>query len=242
MKIKKYIKVGSNKYKVILSDDTSLVLYEDVILKFNLLLEKEIKDLNLVLSYNEKFSLYDKVLGYISKRIRCEKEIRNYLSKHTSNQDDIDNIINKLYENNILNKENYIKSYINDKIYLSLDGPNKIKNDLINLGFDNYLIEDELVIFTKELIVERINKYINKELKRNSKSLIVFKNKMLVNLSNLGYLKSDILSCLNNITVEEDNLKEKEIEKLRKKYSRKYEGFELDMIIKRKLYEKGYRN
>ena len=98
MKIKKYIKVGSNKYKVILSDDTSLVLYEDVILKFNLLLEKEIKDLNLVLSYNEKFSLYDKVLGYISKRTRCEKEIRNYLSKHTSNQDDIDNIINKLYK------------------------------------------------------------------------------------------------------------------------------------------------
>ena len=65
---------------------------------------------------------------------------------------------------------------------------------------------------------------------------------MLVNLSNLGYSKEDILSCLNNITVEEANLKEKEIEKLRKKYSRKYEGFELDMIIKRKLYEKGYRN
>ena len=242
MKIKKYIKVGSNKYKVILSDDTSLVLYEDVILKFNLLLEKEIKDLDLVLSYNEKFSLYDKVLGYISKRNRSELEVRNYLNKYTSNLEDINNIINKLYENNILNKENYIKSYINDKIYLSLDGPNKIKNDLINLGFDNYLIEDELVVFNKELIIERINKYINKELKRNSKSLIVFKNKMLVNLSNLGYFKEDILSCLNNITVEETNLKEKEIEKLRKKYSRKYEGFELDMIIKRKLYEKGYRD
>lgn len=242
MKIKKYIKVGTNKYKVILSDDTSLVLYEDVILKFNLLLEKEIKDLDLVLAYNEKFSLYDKVLGYISKKNRTELEVRNYLKKYTSSLEEIDNIINKLYENNILNKENYIRSYINDKIYLSLDGPNKIKNDLINLGFDSYLIEDELVIFTKELIVERINKYINKELKRNSKSLIVFKNKMLVNLINLGYLKSDILSCLNNITVEETNLKEKEIEKLRKKYSRKYEGFELDMIIKRKLYEKGYRN
>ena len=209
MKIKKYIKVGSNKYKVILSDDTSLVLYEDVILKFNLLLEKEIKDLERVLSYNEKFSLYDKVLGYISKRNRSELEVRNYLNKYTSNLEDINNIINKLYENNILNKENYIKSYINDKIYLSLDGPNKIKNDLINLGFDNYLIEDELVVFNKELIIERINKYINKELKRNSKSLIVFKNKMLVNLSNLGYFKEDILSCLNNITVEETNLKEK---------------------------------
>ncbi|MBQ8472812.1 MAG: RecX family transcriptional regulator [Bacilli bacterium] len=127
-------------------------------MKFNLLLEKEIKDLDLVLAYNEKFSLYDKVLGYISKKNRTELEVRNYLKKYTSSLEEIDNIINKLYENNILNKENYIRSYINDKIYLSLDGPNKIKNDLINLGFDSYLIEDELVIFTKELIVERINK------------------------------------------------------------------------------------
>ena len=222
MKIKKYIKTGSNKYKVILENNESIILYEDVILKFDLLLKKEIDDLCVIKNYNEKFSLYDKTLGYISKKIRCEKEIRNYLSKHTSNQYDIDNIIKKLYDNKILDNKLYIKSYINDKIYLSLEGPNKIKNDLIDLGFDSYLVEDELGEFNQELIQERINKYINKQLKVNKKSLYVFKNKMLFNLINLGYENNDILKVLNKVNLDEDNLKSKEEEKLRKKYSRKY--------------------
>ena len=242
MKIKKYIKNGSNKYKIVLENDESIILYEDVILKYELLLKKEISDLDELLKYNSKFELYDKALGFIIKKLRSEVEIRKYLSKYTTNESDIDNIINKLYENNFLNNKLYIKSYINDKFYLSLEGPIKIKNDLINLGFCDYEIEDELVIFSREIILERINKYINKQLKVNKKSLYVFKNKMLLNLINLGYLKNDILSCLNNVFVEESSLKEKEIEKLRKKYSRKYTGYELENIIKRKLYEKGYRD
>ena len=40
MKIKKYIKQGLNKYKVVLEDNTSIVLYEDIILKYELLLKK----------------------------------------------------------------------------------------------------------------------------------------------------------------------------------------------------------
>lgn len=242
MKIKKYIKVGKSNYKIILEDNTSLVLHEDVILKFNLLLTKEIDDLKKIKKYQDKYLIYDKVLGFISKKIRSELEVRKYLEKYLDNEEEINKLVNKLYENNLLNNNLYIKSYLNDKLNLTLDGPNKIKNDLINLGFDANLIEDELVIFNKEIIFERINKYLNKHLKSNKNSLYTFKNKMLYNLVNLGYLKEDILSCLNNIRVDEDNLKEKELEKLKKKYSKKYQGFELEMVIKRKLYEKGYRD
>lgn len=242
MKIKKYIKTGSNKYKIILENDESLILYEDVILKFELLLKKEIEDLKEIQEYNQKFELYDKALSYISKRIRSEVEVRKYLSKYTTNQEDINNIVNKLYENNFLNNKLYIKSYINDKLYLSLAGPIKIKNDLINLGFQSNDIEDELIIFNQELITERIEKYITKQLKSNSKSLYVFKNKMLVNLINLGYSREDIIVCLDKINFVDSDLKEKELEKLRKKYSKKYSRYELEIIIKRKLYEKGYRD
>ena len=242
MKIKKYIKTSSSKYKIILEDDTSLILYEDVILKFNLLLTKEIQDLEEIIKYNDKFALYDKALSYISKKQRCESEIRKYLSRYTESLDDINNIVKKLYENNFLNPKLYIKSYINDKIYLTLEGPNKIKNDLLNLGMNLEEIEDELIVFTKELIEERIKKYITKNIKSNKKSLYQFKNKMLLNLINLGYYRNDILKYLDNINIDEDNLKEKEIVKLRKKYERKYSGYELEMVIKRKLYERGYRD
>lgn len=242
MKIKKYIKTSRNKYKIILNDDTSLILYEDVILKFNLLLTKEIQDLEEILKYNDKFSLYDKALAYISKKQRCESEIRKYLSRYTESLDDINNIVKKLQENNFLNSKLYIKSYINDKIYLTLEGPNKIRNDLLNLGMNLEEIEAELVIFNQELIEEKIKKYIAKNIKSNKKSLYQFKNKMLLNLTNLGYFRDDILKYLDNINIDENNLKEKEIVKLRKKYERKYSGYELEMIIKRKLYERGYRD
>ena len=242
MKIKKYIKTSSSKYKIILEDDTSLILYEDVILKFNLLLTKEIRDLEEILKYNDKFSLYDKSLTYISKKQRCESEIRKYLSRYTESLDDINNNVKKLQENNFLNPTLYIKSYINDKIYLTLEGPIKIKNDLLALGMNLEVLENELVIFNQELIEEKIKKYITKNIKSNKKSLYQFKNKMLLNLTNLGYSRNDILKYLDNINIDEDNLKEKEIVKLRKKYERKYSGYELEMVIKRKLYERGYRD
>lgn len=242
MKIKKYIKTSSSKYKIILEDDTSLILYEDVILKFNLLLTKEIRDLEEILKYNDKFALYDKALTYISKKQRCESEIRKYLSRYTESLDDINNTVKKLQENNFLNPTLYIKSYINDKIYLTLEGPIKIKNDLLALGMNLEEIENELVIFNQELIEEKIKKYITKNIKSNKKSLYQFKNKMLLNLTNLGYSRNDILKYLDNINIDEDNLKEKEIVKLRKKYERKYSGYELEMVIKRKLYERGYQD
>ncbi len=242
MKIIKYVKSGKNKYKVYLDNGKNLLLYEDVILKFDLLLTHEIKDLSTIIDYNNKYMLYDKVLAFINKKLRCEKEIIKYLEKYQVNEELIKEILGKLKDDNLLNDNLYIKSYIHDKVYLSLDGPYKIKNDLIKLGFKIEDITNELDIFTKELIKERINKYINKQLKSNKKSLYVFKNKVLVNLINLGYKKEDILKSLDNIEINEDNLKEKEEEKLRAKYSRKYNGYELEMIIKKKLYEKGYRN
>ena len=240
MKIIKYQKVGK-KYRVFFSNGKNLLLYEDVILKFELLLKKEVQDLSSLISYNEKYELYDKTLGYINKKLRSEKEIRKYLEKYTDDNEVIENIVKSLKEKGFLNNDLYIKSYIHDRIYLSLDGPLKIKNDLEKLGFKSEIIEEELKIFDTELIKERINKYLNKQSKINKKSLYVFKNKMLMNLLNLGYDKSNIVNCLENIKVDDTNLKEKEEEKLRKKYSNKYQGEELEYFIKRKLYEKGFR-
>ncbi len=242
MKILKYVKSGKNKYRVYLDNGKNLLLYEDVILKFDLLLTKEIKDLSSIVEYNNKYELYDKVLGYINKKLRSEKEIRNYLEKYQVSEEVVREILGKLKEDNLLNNDLYIKSYIHDKVYLTLDGPYKIKNNLEKLGFKEEEINRELEIFNEDLIKERIEKYINKQLKSNKNSLYVFKNKMVLNLVNLGYNREDIWKYLDNIEVDEDKLKEEEIRKLREKYKGKYSGYELERFIKKKLYEKGYRD
>ena len=241
MKILKYEKKGKNKYKVFLENGEILVLYEDIILKHALLLKKEIDNIELIINENNNHELYDKVLGYINKRIRCESEIRSFLKKYTRDEVYIDELINKLYSNKLLNNELYIKSYIHDKINFTNDGPVKIKKNLIDLEFDSNLIDDLLIEFNEELQIDKINNYIERYLKSNNKSLYAFKQKMLINLINLGYYKENIISCLDKISLDEKNLKEKEKEKLRKKYSKKFSGDELEFVIKRKLYEKGYR-
>ena len=242
MKIIKYQKSGKKKYRVYFSNGKSLLLFEDVILKFDLLLKKEVKDLSSLITYNEKYELYDKTLSYINKKLRSEKEIRKYLEKYTDDNNLIEEIIKSLKEKGFLNSNLYIKSYVHDRLYLSLDGPIKIKNDLEKLGFREEDINNELEIFDDELIKERILKYLNKQQKSNKKSLYVFKNKMLLNLVGLGYSRYDILKYLDNIKVDDNNLKEVEREKLRKKYEKKYKGYELELIIKKKLYEKGFRD
>ena len=64
---------------------------------------------------------------------------------------------------------------------------------------------------------------------------------MLINLINLGYDREMINECLNNIKIDnQDELKKKEEEKIRKKLERKYQGDELERKIKEKLYQRGF--
>ena len=242
MKINKYLKVGNHTYKVFLENGNTILLQEDVILKFDLLLKKEIENLEEIQNYNVKYTLYTKTLNYISKRQRTEKEIRVYLEKYTNDLEYIDKVLEKLKEMNMLNSKVYIRSYINDKIHFGFDGPEKIRKNLLELDFLEEEINEELEIFDQTVREEKIRKYIEKQLKGNKKSLYVFKNKMVLALLNLGYSRSEVLRELDKINFSDDILKEREEEKLRQKYSKKYSGYQLEQIIKRKLYEKGYRS
>jgi len=241
MKIVKYKKLNGNKYQVILEDNSKINLYEDVILEEELLLKKEVNDLEELLNANSKYSIYEEALKYISIRLRSTYELKEFLIKKGYLENDIEKTIDKLTKNGYLNDEYYSKCYINDRINLSLDGPIKIKKYLDSLDISNLVYDKYLDEFNKELVYLRINKYLEKQLKVNKKSIYIFKNKMLINLINLGYETSDINHCLMNINVDnQDELKEKEKEKLYKKLSRKYTGIELDRKVKEKLYQKGF--
>ena len=70
MKIVKYKKLNGNKYQVILEDNSKINLYEDVILEEELLLKKEIDDLESILNANLKYGIYEEALHYISFKLR----------------------------------------------------------------------------------------------------------------------------------------------------------------------------
>lgn len=241
MKIVKYVKKGNNKYKVYLENNESILLHEDVILKNDLLIKKEIDDIDLLLKQNRKYEVYDVSIKYLSTRVRSVSEMRDYLFKKGYQDEDIEKTINELLEKKYLNDKIYCRSYIIDKINLSNDGPNKIIKYLESQNIDYDVYGEYLDLFTKEIIFNKINKYIEKMIKSNKKSKYVLKNKIIINLINLGYDKEDINLCLNSVLEIDDSLnKEKEKQKIYNKLKKKYSGEELERKVKDKLYQLGY--
>ena len=240
MKILKYQKISSNKYELLLDNNEKIKLYEDIILKENLLWKKEISDLDNLLKINSEYEIYDIALKRISSHVESKKGMELYLNKKGYDNKSIIETINKLINMGYLNDTYYAKCYITDHINLSQDGPRKIIKHLEDMEI-NYHDYSKYLEYDNDFWKERINHYLEKQLKVNKKSLYIFKNKMLINLINLGYDKDLINSCLNNITIDnQDELKMKEKEKIRIKLSRKYIGDELERKIKEKLYQKGF--
>jgi len=242
MKIIKYKKISSNKYKVYFDNDV-VELYEDVILKHKLLLKKEIDD-KLFIEINEdnyRASIYDVSLKYISIRMRAKKEIEEYLRKKKYDNNDIKECIDKLEINGHINDKYFCKCYVNDKINFTNNGIDKIKHDLIRLNIEEDVINECISNIDKNILNEKLSKIINKELRINSKLPIgKLKQKIINRCINLGYNLHDINEILDNINIETNSNIMNDYNKLYKKYSNKYDEYKLKNVKKSKLYQKGY--
>ena len=239
MKINKYTKTKSNKY-IVEFDKDKIELYDDVIVKYELLRKKEISknDLKKILDYNNKLEAYYKSLKYLNTKLRTELEIRKYLKDYSSRI--VDETIKKLKEEKYLNDELYIKTYLNDRISLSLNGPNKIKSNLINLGLNEELIEQYISSVSNDIWNEKIEKYINKKVNSNHHyGLQKLKEKITYELLQEGYYKFQISSYINSIKINDNNsILEKEFNKIYLNLQRKNKVDKYQII--NKLLLKGF--
>ena len=238
MKIKN-IKKRNNKYLITLIDNTTILTYDDVIIKNNILYKKEIDETlkNKIEKENKYYETYNNVVKQIKTKLRSEQEIKEYLIKQDIEPE---SIIKKLKEQGLINDKIYLKAYIHDRINFSNDGPNKIKEYLIKQKIDEELIDKELEI-NKEKTLKKLEKLITKKLNTNTKYSNKMMNIKILNyFSNLGYEKKDILYIIEENKSENNDIIKKEYEKLYKKLSQKYEGEKLKYNIKQKLYQKGF--
>ena len=199
MKIIKYEKKGNNTYKIYLENNQTINVYEDVILKNNLLYKKEL-DSNLlekISNDNSKEEIYNKCVKYISVRIRSIHEIKEYLRKKEIEDSLINLTIDKLMNNNLLNDEIFAKAFINDKLNFTTMGPYRIEQELKKHKIDQNIISKYLYNIDDETIDNKINKQITKLMKTNKKKQNI-RNKIYMNLLSLGYSNEMILRNINN--------------------------------------------
>lgn len=244
MKILRYKKLKSDKYQVELDNSNKIELYEDTILKYELLLTKEIEESELenILKYNDKFDAYYLALKYLNVRARSKKEIRNYLKKKDYGNDIISETVSKLESQGYLNDLGFGKSFLTNKLITSSNGPLKIRRDLLQHELSEENINMILEDYTDEMQIEKIEKQINRIIKSNrNKGNAYLRKKLYTELNNEGFKSSLIESKLKELELEDDSdLAKKEYDKLYKKLSKKYSGQELEFRINQKLYQKGF--
>lgn len=237
MEIKKFKKIKNNEYEIYLENNLTIKLYEDTIIKYNLLSNNNItqKDLDIIVKDNNKLKAYHDSLKYLKTKLRTELEINKHLKNKSYSKEDITKTVNLLKKQGYINDELVMNSYINDQYNLTNNGPYKIKTNLIKLG-----IPEEKIIIEKDFD-SKIKKLIEKKIKSNTKFNT---NKLKLNIYNyfinLGYPKEMFMPYLDNIAIDDNKLIKKDYEILYNKYKNKYKGKELNYFLKNKLYQKGY--
>lgn len=246
MRIIKYKKGSKGLYKVELDDGRVLSLYEDVILKFDLLLKKEImdSDLDSINKYNLECDVYYVALNNIKSRFKSEFELRNILKKKEYPDEYIELAINKLIKQGYLNDRLFTRSYINNQMLTTSRGPLRIQRDLLDKKIDYNVINEELSVFSEEEQMMKIKKIISKKLQSNhSRGGYVLKQKVVNDVKLLGYDSLVISRVISefDFSSNDDDIAKKEYNKLYKRLSHRYSGDELERKIREKLYQKGLK-
>lgn len=245
MKIEKFSKNKNGMYIISLEDNIKFKLHEDLILKYELLLSKQISSslLEEIQKENQVYEIYEVALKYLKVRLRSRKELSSYLVKKGYSEEKIKSVIDMLSKQGYLDDKAYTIAFIHDKLSMSNYGPNKIKKELESVGISSEIINENITCFTEEIERERIEKLINKQIKQNhNKGSVFLKRKIQAYLLNLGYSLSLINQSLNGKKLVDQDIYKKEYDKLFNKLSKKYSGKELEYKLKQKMYQKGFSN
>ncbi len=242
MVIKSIKKMSSGKYQLIFDNNLKLVTYDEVLLKNNLLYKKELttEEINEINIANDYYNIYSNITKFIAKKMRSMKEIDEYLEKYDLDIKERNNLIKTLKENGLLNDSRFIKAFISDRLYLSNDGPYKIKTDLLKHNISEEEIDSEIANISEEDILNKLTKLVNKKVNSSKGSLFNIKKKIYYDMYNLGYSK-EMIDSVFNMDLDDSSSLEKDFNKIYKDTIKKEKDEnKLYLKIKQKLYQKGY--
>lgn len=244
MKIKTLKKHNNNKYKIVFDNEESVILYDDIIVKHNLLTNNDLNEklIEDIVKENGKMDAYYSALKSLSGKMRTKKEIYKYLKTRKHDEQTIIEVIKRLYQENYMNDRRYIKAYVNDQLNLTDKGPNKMKRELIDLGFKESYIKDFVDVIDDDVWIERMDKIITKKLKLFT-NLSAYNKKMKIinDLVIKGYYRDLIVDVIENYEFKNNpEAIMADYKKILKRLENKYEGYELRFHLKAKLMSKGY--
>lgn len=207
LQVIKLIKKNKGRYQVVLDNGESILLDEEIIIKYGLFLNKVINSsiLSKIKTDNQYLEIYNQALKYISIRLRSKKEMDQYLINKKYPQELIAKLIKQLSKQGYLDDYRFAEALINDRFQFSKDGPFKIKRRLEEHNLESLIIEELINKIDQQQIILKMEKLLARQIKLKSKeSGYKLKNKLFAYLYNLGYDKELILESLTKIKNREE--------------------------------------
>ena len=245
MKITK-IEKKKRLYLLELDDSEKLYITEDTIVRFMLskgmeITEQELKEIKTYAQFSHGKNL---ALYHLSFKQRTAKEVKDYLTQHDIQPDIISQVLDALKKENWINDRKYANSFIQSNLLTGDKGAFVLKQKLSQKGISATIIEEELNRFDFTELAERVAEKLLKKYqgKLPSKAL---QDKILQALINKGFSYGQAKEAYQHLDIEEDQenqqeLLYKELDKQYRKYSKKYDGYDLKQRLTQVLARKGY--
>ncbi|WP_026564358.1 recombination regulator RecX [Bacillus sp. UNC41MFS5] len=219
----------------------------NVLIKFQLKKGMELDNFSLIeIQYQDDIrKAYNKAIHYLSRRMRSEKEIKDYLFSKEIEEPVINEIIHKLTAQKYINDEEFALAYVRTQANTTDKGPTVIKMELKEKGIDMRTLMLALEEYPLEQQIEKAAKISEKFYEKSAKeSLKIQKQKLENLLLRKGYSYDIINIAVNEVSVNNDGDEDMDAirfqgEKAARKYS-KYSGFEFHQKMKQALYRKGF--
>ena len=245
MKITK-IEKKKRLYLLEMDDSEKLYITEDTIVRFMLskgmkLTEQELTEIQdyAQFSYGKNLALY-----HLSFKQRTAKEVKDYLTQHDIQPEIISQVLDNLKKDHWINDRKYANSFIQSNLLTGDKGAFVLKQKLSQKGISSTIIEEELNQFDFTVLTDKVAEKLLKKHqgKLPSKAL---QDKILQSLINKGFSYSQAKTAYQHLQIEEDQenqqeLLYKELDKQYRKYSKKYDGYDLKQRLTQALARKGY--
>lgn len=197
MRITEFKRIGNSlKYKVFVDEQFWTILFDETIINFQLNKNENYSQefLQEVLKQGEKKLALNNAFNLLSRYLKTEKELVNYLKNKKYSNETISYVLEKSNEFNFLNDETYAKNYVN--IRKKTKGKRVIEYELKMKGVSAEIIEEALKEIENQQ--EEILILAKKFFKNKEKDLKI-KEKLFRHLASKGFDFDEINFAINEV-------------------------------------------
>ncbi|MGB3262159.1 recombination regulator RecX [Paenisporosarcina sp.] len=241
-------KNNPERYNIYLEEKYAFAVDESLLIKYQLSKGKVLEDWERdeIVYDDEVRKAFNKALHFLSFRMRSEHEVKKKLLDAEYGEAVVLEAIQKLYQLDFLNDESFSKALLETQKKTGKKGPRAIQQELKKKGIDKSLQEEVLETYTEEeqaKIAQGLAEKIANQ--HSSKTPRQVKQKIQDTLLRKGYSYAIISKAIEDIEFETEPEEWEEMiadqgDKIWRKFSSKYTGFDRKRRVKQALYVKGF--